>query len=116
MIQKAKAGFTFGSVGPSGCIRFDPRLSGTELPDAPESNKRVVPVFQSLDHLLQNRQPRFPEPEKRQNPMGREVWDLVVKGSWGRIICTEMALYQLHPLTPSRSTETMPWPGPNWEG
>lgn len=66
-MQKAKAVFMLGGAGPSSCIQFDPRLSITELPDAPEqreSNKRVVPVFQYLDHLLQSRQPRFPEPEK----------------------------------------------------
>lgn len=37
--------------------------------------------------------------------MSREVWDLPGKGSRGRIMCREVALYQLHPATPSRSTD-----------
>lgn len=55
--------------------------------------------------------------QRKTEPHGqREVWDLIGKGSQGRIICTETALYQLQPPTPSRPTETMPWAGPSREG
>lgn len=88
-------------------FQFIPRLPKLELPNAPEPRKlkqEGVPVFRTWTTYSRAGSLGF-HSQRKNEPLGREVWGLVGKGSQGKAELCRSDLVPSAPLTPSRSTE-----------